>query len=373
MEALGLLAGGVAHDLNNILSGVVGYSDLVLQRLPQDNPERNFIVEIQDSGKRAAAVVADLLTISRDAVAERKVVNLNKVVREYIRSPEHQSLIKRFPAVEYKELLDEQIPYISCSKVHIKKCIMNIVLNAAEAMEEGVVSIKTELRIIAESNSDYGHGEPGKYVLLSVQDTGPGISQEDLERIFEPFYTKKEMGRSGTGLGLAVVWNTVAEHEGFIKVEQPGRGSLFQLFFPASEMAVEDQEHEVEISKLRGNGESVLVIDDEENVRQLAKELLTSLGYQVFLASSGVSAIEFLKVNKVDLLILDMLMDPGINGLETYEKILEFLSEQKAIITSGFSENQDVKRAQKIGAGPYVKKPYTLNELGLAVKKCLAE
>lgn len=373
MEALGLLAGGVAHDLNNILSGVVGYSDLVLQRIAEDNPEKKLIRAIQDSGKRAAAVVADLLTISRDAAAERKIVNLNELVRQYLRAPEHQSLVERFPAVEFMELLDEQIPNISCSEVHIKKCIMNLVINAAEAVKEGRVLITTELKNIFEPNSGDNSCKPGKYVLLSVHDTGPGISPEDLERIFEPFYTKKMMGRhSGTGLGLAVVWNTIIEHGGFIRVEQPGRGSCFQLFFPASEQKIEYQEQDLGKINITGNGESVLVIDDEEYIRQLAKDLLTSLNYKVYLASSGEQALAFLKLNKMDLVILDMLMEPGLNGLETYEKILEFLPEQKALITSGFSENQDVKRAQKLGAGPYVKKPYTIDALGLAVKKTLS-
>ncbi len=372
MEAIGLLAGGVAHDLNNILSGVVGASDLLLHRLPQDNPERKLAAQIKDSGRRAAAVVADLLAISRNAAAEQKVVNVNDLVHAYLESPEQQVLAARFPEVVFKTLLAQQRLAIRCSEVHIKKCLMNLVVNAAEATQQGEVVISTELRDnVKPENGDSG-AQSGKYVVLTVHDTGPGIGPEESERIFEPFYTKKEMGRSGTGLGLTVVWNTVHEHDGFVTVSRPEKGCQIALYFPFSAFEEAAPQQEVEIEELKGQGESILIIDDEEHVRMLAKELLQSLGYTVFARSSGEEALTFLKERTVDLLVLDMIMDPGMTGLETYKKIQEQTPEQKALIASGFSESQDVKQALQLGAGAYLKKPYTLRELGVTVKNILA-
>ncbi|MCF6266920.1 MAG: transporter substrate-binding domain-containing protein [Desulfuromusa sp.] len=370
MEAVGLLAGGVAHDLNNILSGTVGYSDLALRKISNESPIKKYLKEIRESGRRAAAVVADLLTISRDAASDRHILNLNIIIAEYLSSPEHQSLIERFPDIEFLPELEPDLLNLSCSETHLRKCIMNLVINAAEATSAGTVTIKTINKKIETSLEYYGSDlKPGLYVLLSVADTGSGIAPEDLEHIFEPFYSKKKFGRSGTGLGLAVVWNTVHEHQGFIEVKQPAEGSLFELNFPATEnvssgLAV--LQDEIEIG---GCGEHILVVDDEENIRVLAEKLLISLGYRVSLVSSGEEAIAFLRNSTVELLLLDMLMEPGMNGYQTFKKIKESHPEQKALITSGFSESYDVKRAQELGAGAYVKKPYTIQELGFAIRK----
>lgn len=234
MEAIGLLAGGVAHDLNNILSGTVGYSDLLMKKMPEDSPEKQFVKGIHESGRRAAAVVADLLTISRDAATDRHIANLNKIVQEYSLSPEHLNLTRRFPRVEFKAELAEDLCNQSCSVIHMRKCIMNLVINAAEATQLGTVIVQTSNREITDPVKNYESVKPGQYFLLSVIDDGPGISSEDIDRIFEPFYTKKKMGHSGTGFGLTVVWSAVQEHQGFIEVKQPpvGSTSLSSVFRP---------------------------------------------------------------------------------------------------------------------------------------------
>ncbi|MGB3211089.1 MAG: transporter substrate-binding domain-containing protein [Desulforhopalus sp.] len=371
MEALGLLAGGVAHDLNNILSGTVGYSDLLMKKIPEDSPLTHFIKGIHDSGRRAAAVVADLLTISRDAATDRRTVNLNAIIMEYFNSPEHQSLTLRYPDIQFKTDLAEDLHNLSCSVTHIKKCIMNLVTNAAEATLLGTVIVRTVNSELTDPVNDHDSFRPGQYLLMSVIDDGPGISSEDVEHVFEPFYTKKKMGHSGTGLGLTIVWSTVLEHQGFIEIKRPAVGSHFKLYFPASEKML-DNEVLSERSETKGNGEHVLIVDDEESVRTLAEKLLIDLGYSVSVVSSGEEAISFLKRKKADLLLLDMLMEPGMNGFQTYQKIKTFIPHQKALITSGFSESYDVKQAQELGAGAYVRKPYTLQELGLAVRMELA-
>ena len=215
-----------------------------------------------------------------------------------------------------------------------------------------------------------------------MSDTGIGITPTDMERIFEPFYTKKVMGRSGTGLGMAVVWGTVKDHRGYVDIESTegkarpprlsardgGQGTTFSLYFPVTRKEVVKDKTLVSIDDYMGKGESVLVIDDVKEQREIASRILKKLGYSFTTVSSGEEAVDYLKDNSADLLILDMIMDPGIDGLETYKRIIEFRPNQKALIVSGFSETDRVKEAQRLGAGSYVKKPFLLERIGLAVR-----
>ena len=370
MEALGLMAGGIAHDLNNILMGIVSYPDLLLMDLPEDSPLRKPIEIIQNSGQRAAAVVSDLLTVARGVATGKEVLNLNTVIEEYLQSPEHKKLATMRPSITFKTQLDSDLLNISCSSSHIKKSLMNLITNASEAIEDrGNVIVSTINMYLDEPVKGYEDIRRGEYAVMTVSDDSSGISSDDLERIFEPFYTKKVMGRSGTGLGLAVVWNTVQDHEGYINVKTGEDGTTFELYFPITRDEVTAEEGQVPIEDYMGHGEKILVVDDEENQRDIACGLLAKLGYTTEAVSSGEEAIEYLKDNSADLLVLDMLMDPGIDGLETYKRILELHPGQKAIIASGFSETDRVKEAQRLGAGKYIKKPYTLEKIGLAVKE----
>lgn len=208
-----------------------------------------------------------------------------------------------------------------------------------------------------------------EYAVLTVSDNGSGISANDLERIFEPFYTKKVMGRSGTGLGLAVVWNTVQDHDGYINVKTSKKGTAFELYFPVTRDEVISEGEAIPVKDYMGHSERVLVVDDEERQREIACGILAKLGYDATAVSSGEEAVEFLKEQSVDLIVLDMIMPKGINGCETYERIIEIHPGQKAIIASGYAETPDVKKAQGLGAGQYVKKPYTMGKIGLAVKE----
>jgi len=369
MEALGLLAGGVAHDLNNILAGAVGYSDLVMRKLPKDSTLLHYFKEIRESGRRAAAVVADLLTISRDAASDREVASLNKIIDEYLESSEHRALAMRYPEVQFCSSYSQDLLNLSCSVIHLKKSLMNLVINAAEATQKGTVVISTQCVNVTEVRAEV---KPGLYVQLKVTDMGPGIADEDLEHIFDPFYTKKKLGHSGTGLGLAVVWNTVQEHQGFIDVIRLERGTQFELNFPASDQSISASDQAASDNELRGHGETILVVDDEPAIRNLATRLLEDLGYRARTVSSGEEAVTFLRQEKADLIILDMIMEPGMSGYETFKQIKTFLPNQKAVIASGFSESTAVKQTQKLGAGVYIKKPYTLQELGLEIKRELA-
>ena len=371
MEAIGTLAGGVAHDLNNILGGLVSYPELLLLKLPEDSPLRKSILTIQKSGEKAAAVVQDLLTLARRGVVVTEVVNLSEVIVEYLKSPELENLKLYHPGVHIETRLEKDVLNILGSSTHLSKTVMNLVSNAAEAMPEGgKLTVTTENRYLDRPIKGYDDVREGDYVVLTISDTGTGIASDDLNKIFEPFYTKKKMGRSGTGLGMAVVWGTVKDHNGYIHVQSTeGRGTTFTLYFPITREELPEADSHLAIESYSGNGESILIVDDVEEQRKIASGMLEELGYSVVSVSSGEKAVEYLKTNKVDLLVLDMIMDPGMDGLDTYKKILEIHPEQKAIIGSGFSETDRVKELQSLGAGAYVRKPFLLEKIGLAVRE----
>ena len=370
MEALGTLAGGVAHDLNNILSGLVSYPELLLLDLADDSPLRRSVEAIKNSGERAAAIVQDLLTLARRGIAVTEVINLNDIITEYLKSPEFENLKTLHPNIQLQLLLDDSLLNILGSPVHLSKTVMNLLSNAAEAMPSGGrITISTENRYIDTPIRGYDDVEQGDYVTLTISDNGTGISSRDVEKIFEPFYTKKVMGRSGSGLGMAVVWGTVKDHKGYIDVvSHHHKGTVFTLYFPVTRKQIGKEDIPLSIEDYMGNKETILVIDDVEDQREIATSILERLNYSVTSVSTGEEAVAYVKTHEVDLLVLDMIMDPGIDGLETYRRIIAFNPGQKAIIASGFSETDRVREAQRIGAGTYVKKPYTLQKIGLAVK-----
>ena len=370
MEAIGTLAGGVAHDLNNILSGIVSYPELLLMDLPSDSPLREPILTMKKSGEKAATIVQDLLTLARRGVAVTDVVNLNNIISDYLNSHEYHQLLNYHPEVLIETRFETNIMNIMGSPVHLSKSVMNLVSNAAEAMPHGgKIIVSTENCCLDRPLSGVEEIAAGDYVIFKISDTGIGISSEDIKRIFEPFYTKKVMGRSGTGLGMAVVWGTVKDHKGYINIQSvEGEGTTFTLYFPSTRKKLRESDTHLPLETFRGHGESILVIDDVEEQREIATQMLNKLSYSVKSVSSGEEAIEHLKTNPVDLLVLDMIMEPGINGYETYKRIADLRPRQKAVIASGFAESIHVKEAQKLGAGSFLKKPYTLEKLGVAVK-----
>jgi PAS domain S-box-containing protein len=375
MEAMGTMAGGVAHDLNNVLGVLVGYSELLLMEIPAGNPLRKYVANILQSGQRGAAIVQDLLTLARRGVTVLEVINLNNVVSGFFQTPEFDKLKEYHPQVVFKIVLEDDLLSVKGSPVHMEKTIMNLLSNAAESIiSDGEVVVQTRNIYLDEPIHGYADIRQGDYIELSVSDNGKGIASTDLARIFEPFYTKKVMGRSGTGLGLTVVWGTVIDHGGYIDVQsEEGKGSVFTLFLPVTrEEQVKNIQHEPP-DLLMGSGESILVIDDIKEQRELAANMLSRLGYKVDMVASGEEALDYLKTHKADLVLLDMIMDPGMDGLETYQQILKINPKQKAIIVSGFSETDRISEAQKIGAGAYLKKPYLLEKIGRAVKNELTK
>ncbi|HCY86687.1 MAG TPA: hypothetical protein DHV36_16260 [Desulfobacteraceae bacterium] len=375
LKNLGLLAGSVAHDLNNILSGIATYPEVLLMDDTLDPKVRQGLSIIQASGRKASSVVSDLLTISRGARADKQIININTVVQRYMAAAEFEKIRQTYAQVKIEVDTEPELLNISGSYLHIEKAVMNLMLNAVEETAD-----KENGRVVLATGNHYVDNTPeaaqcprdlssGEYVLLSVTDNGDGIPEDCLDKIFDPFYTQKEMGKSGTGLGLTVVLNAVQDHKGKIFVESGPGGTRFELFFPAVREELPLAEVPPSLDEIRGNGEVLLVVDDLPTQRKIAATILRTLGYTVFTVGSGTDALEFVRQTPADLLVLDMVMAPDISGLETYRLIKEVYPGQKAIIASGHSESEDVLKTQALGAGGFVKKPYTVMDMGIAVKE----
>ena len=371
MEALGTLAGGVAHDLNNVLGALMGYSELMLTKITAENPLHKYVANIMKSSERGAAIIQDLLTLARRGVAVSEVVNLNTMIAEYLKTPDFEKLASLHPRIDFRLDLDPRLLNIKGSPVHLGKTLMNLVTNAAEAItDEGAVMIRTENRHLDKPVQGYEVAKEGDYTVLTVSDNGQGIPAANLGKIFEPFYTRKVMGRSGTGLGLAVVWGAVKDHNGFIDVQsEEGKGTQFTLYFPMTREDVPKEKPATPLAAYAGAGETILVVDDVQEQREVAASILTDLGYNVQTVASGEEAVTFLESHSVKLLVLDMIMEPGMDGLATYQHVLEINPQQRAIVVSGFSETERVRRTQELGAGAYVRKPYIIEQIGLAIRK----
>jgi PAS domain S-box-containing protein len=371
MEAIGRLAGGVAHDLNNVLSGVVSYPELLLMDLPAESPLRGKIEIIKSSGEKAAAIVQDLLTLARRNVIQSEVLKLNTVIEKYLSSPEHAKMMSFHQHVQITVQLDPDLLLIKGSPFHISKTLMNLLSNGMEAMlSGGVLRISTKNVYLDTPLKGYDEISKGDYVVLEIADEGIGISDDDREKIFEPFYTKKAMGRSGTGLGMSVVWSTVKDHEGYIDLEsREGWGSVFRIFFPVTREELQVGQMSLAIDHIKGNGEQLLIVDDHKDQREIASAYLQKLNYNTTSVSGGEAAIDYLQNHRVDMVVLDMIMSPGIDGLETYKGLTAIQPGLKAVIASGFSETSRVREAQQMGAGEYIRKPYTLEKIGIAIRK----
>jgi signal transduction histidine kinase/ActR/RegA family two-component response regulator len=371
LKNMGILAGSVAHDLNNILSGIATYPEVLLMDEGLAPRVRQGLDIIKDSGQKASAVVSDLLTISRGGLMEMEVLNINLVVERLLGAADFDKIKAAYQQVEIKVALSPELLDIKGSYIHIEKAVMNLVINGAQETvqkEGGEVSISTANFFVEQEMAGEMDLPCGEYVMLSVTDNGAGISGEYQEKIFDPFFAKKAMGKSGTGLGLTLVWNTVQDHQGKVRVFSSQKGTRFELFFPAVRGEIVQEDGTKTLAEIKGQGERILVVDDLASQRKIASTILKNLGYQVFAVADGMAAVRFVQKNPVDLLVLDMVMEPSISGLETYQRIKKICPDQKAIIVSGYSKSEAVLLAQDLGAGAFVKKPYTILDMGIAVK-----
>ncbi len=371
MELIGTMASGIAHDLNNVLSGVNTYPELLLMDMPEDDPMRKPLEMIHQSGKKAADIIQDMLILARRGVPIKDLVNLDDIIKTYMHSPEFKTLQDSNPEIKLDVSLATGNAFIKGSVTHLSTAVMNIVTNAAESMPSGgTISIKTQKMHMGRNMGEARQIHPGDYIGISISDTGVGIARKDKEKIFEPFYTNKTMGKSGTGLGMAIVWGMVKDHAGYIDVKsKPGKGTTFVLYFPVSEESRTKTAPSTAAPLSSGNGEKILIVDDLEDQLFFAKTVLERFNYQVACAHGGEAAVLHMKEKSADLIILDMNMDPGIDGLETYKQIIEYHPGQRAIIASGFSSEDRLQEAKEYGIKTFIKKPYSVAKLNNAVKE----
>ena len=342
-------------------------------KVAEKSPLRKPLQAIMKSGMKAAAIVNDLPTLARRGVSVSEVININNVVNKCMESPEIDKIRIYHPGVIFKVRLEEDLWNSLGSPFHPMKALTNLISNAAEAMPNGgKITVRTENLKINDVVQIYETVEQGEYVVLTVSDEGYGMPIEDKRKIFEPFYTKKAMGKSGTGLGMTVVWNTVKDHKGHINVESiEGIGTTFSLYFPMRNKPLAHLKSQLPVTDSSGKGESILVVDDVEEKREIAFSILSELGYSVATVSSGKEAIGYVRDHSPDLVILDMIMSPGIDGLDTYKGILKLNPQQKAVIMSGYAETDSIRKARRLGAGAYIKKPFLIEEVGIAVRNVL--
>jgi signal transduction histidine kinase/CheY-like chemotaxis protein len=366
LETAGRIAGQVAHDFNNLLAPLVGYPELIKMRLPPDHPVAPLCDALLRAAEQLATINQDLLALGRRGHVNREPADLNQLVRlawsASLATPAPETL-----RIEL-DLADDLLP-VSGSSAQLERVVLNLITNAREAMADaGVLRISTGNVYLDSPVSGYSRVGIGEYARVEVSDTGSGIPDEIRDKIFDAFFTTKKQARRGAGLGLSVVQAVVDDHKGFVDVKsEVGASTTFTLYLPISR---EGTRVEPPGETPRGL-ERVLIVDDDDVQREVAGELLTTLGYTVEAAASGEAAIEWLRVNHADLLVLDMIMPGGMDGADTFRHARELRPDQRAIVLSGYAESERVREALDQGAGAFVRKPITRDQLGRAVRAAL--
>ena len=369
MEAIGTLAGGIAHDFNNILAIITGNLELAMEDLPHGSPVGESLHEVQKAAFRARDVVKQILSFSRKSEVAKETFDLKPVVTESLKL-----LRASIPTtIEFRRDISEAMCPILGDRTQIHQVLMNLCANAAHAMEAEGGIMTVGLRIVDGEMEDEAFGlVPGQYVKLSVNDTGMGIRQEVQKRIFDPYFTTKEVGK-GTGMGLAVVHGIVMAHEGHIFVDSHlGKGTVFHTYFPA--VLTRHNTYSDERAALPTGHERVLYVDDEPSLARMGKLMLEKLGYGVESLTNPVTALEFFASHEeeIDLVITDMTM-PQMTGDQLTRKLLEIKPDIPIIITTGFSERISQKNAHETGAMAFAEKPLSMRRLAETLRKVLDE
>lgn len=369
MEAVGTLAGGIAHDFNNLLSVVLGYSELLLADKSPDDPEYEDLMRIANTARNGADLVQRILTFSRKVETRPRPVNLNSIVKQA-----EQLLRRTIPRIIELELgLGTDLKIVNADPGQIEQVLLNLALNAKDAMPDGgrLVIETANVAVGEEFCKTHLGAVPGEYVMIKVTDTGPGIESHVLEHIFEPFYTTKGVGE-GSGLGLAMVYGIVTGHGGYIECHSTlGSGTTFVMHFPV--LHVEEQPRvQVPQSQPEGGKETILVVDDEDFIRELCRRILSRAGYKVLVASNGREALEIYKQrqNEIGLVILDLIM-PVMEGGQCLDHLIEINSQVKVLIATGFWPTGVARTALEAKAKGFVSKPYDIVQVLREVRKVL--
>ena len=371
MEAIGTLAGGIAHDFNNILSAILGFSELAMYDLPEDSRARTSIEQVISSGRRAADLVKQILTFSRKEDQQRLPFQPHLIVKEALKM-----LRATLPTtISIKEDIEPECGSILSDPTSVHQIVMNLCTNACHAMEneKGTLTIKLYRKEIRPEDIVESDVAPGPFIELSVQDTGSGMDEKIMARIFEPYFTTKELGK-GSGLGLAVVHGIVKTLHGFVEVEsEPGKGSIFHVYFPALEQMA-PVSVKTKIKDMPGGTERILIVDDENLLATLNKSALESLGYNVTATTSSTKALAkfYTHTDEFDLVITDQTM-PDMSGLELAQEIMKIKPEMPIILCSGYSSVVTEEEALAQGIKKYVTKPVNIGTLAQIVREVLDE
>ncbi len=369
LESLGILAGGIAHDFNNLLTGIIGNISLALDREPAMSPRRRYLDDALVASERAADLTRQLLAYSGKGRFAVQSIDVSDVVRQI------NSLIQTSISKNVRVLLSlaNTLPPVQADATQFQQIVMNLIINAAEAIgpgADGLVVVETghaqvdEPYLLETLGAD--SASPGEYVYVEVRDTGCGIDEGTLSKIFDPFFTTKFMGR---GLGLAAVLGIVRGHRGALKVEStPGRGSAFRVLFPAAHGVAGQEKSGVPRQDFSGS-ETILVVDDEEIVRRVAKNTLESWGYRVLLAENGQKAVDLFArlTGQISLVLLDLTM-PVMSGEQAFQHLQRIQPSVKVILTSGYDEADALSRFNGAGLSGFIQKPYTATQLAQSVK-----
>ncbi|MBU1635575.1 PAS domain S-box protein [bacterium] len=371
MEAVGNLAGGIAHDFNNLLTIISGYSQLILDRLDNNNPLRKNVEKIMKAGEQAASLTRQLLAFSRKLVLESKVMDLNTVVTDV------EKMLGRLIGEDIKIdiFLAPELEHVQIDKGQIEQVIMNLVINARDAMPDGgKITVRTENVVIdKELSKVIPESLPGRFVRFSVEDSGVGIDKAILDQIFEPFFTTKDVG-VGTGLGLSVVYGIIKQHDGWINVySEPGTGTIFKVYLPTVSAEIDDiTKDTISLKELKGSGERILLVEDEEGIRGFAAEALRENGYTIFEAANAKEAFDLFKneSGNFDLVFSDVVM-PGKSGLELIVELLSGKPDLHVLLCSGYSDKKSQWREIKKRGFRFLQKPYGVTDLLKSIKEII--
>jgi len=370
LESVGRLAGGIAHDFNNMLTAINGYSDLILSRIDETNPLRQNVVEIKKAGERSTALTQQLLAFSRKQILKPEIISVNQTVSDT------GTLLERLIGedISLVKILDYNVKSVEVDPSQLSQVIVNLAVNARDAMPMGgTLTIETKNIYLddefAKTNFD---GQGGDFVMLSVSDTGIGMNDEVLQQIFEPFFTTKETGK-GTGLGLATVYGFIKQSNGGITVEsRQGDGTNFKIFLPCAAEPIEKTKLESSKDLSKNGAETILLVEDEEMVRNLSREILLSCGYRVIEAANGADALEVCGKDaiKIDLLLTDVVM-PEMSGRELWEKLIAKYPRLKVLFTSGYTDDMVVHSGIRNDETNFLQKPFSIDALMRKVREVL--
>jgi PAS domain S-box-containing protein len=370
MEAVGTLAGGIAHDFNNLLQAVQGYAELLLRGKAADNPESAGLRNIINAAKRGGELTRQLLTFSRKVESKKRPVDLNCEVHDVRRLLERT--LPRMIGIEL--CLAHDLNIVNADPVHIGQVLMNLAVNSKDAMPQGgrLLIVTENVTLDAEFCKTNLGAKPGNYVMLGVSDTGHGMDSKTIAHIFEPFYTTKGPGK-GTGLGLAMVYGIVKDHDGYITCHSaPGVGTSFTVYLPAIEEPLATKVDWPTLAPITKGSETILIVDDEESIRDVTVNLLGVYGYTVLAAADGEIALEVFcrEQGRIDLVILDLIM-PGMGGLKCLREILKIDRNALVLVASGYAAGGPSREAVEAGAKGYIGKPYDIEKMAATIREVL--